>query len=200
MNEQRALDVSALPTFAFGNRSILWWGTMGIVAIEGTMFAIVCASYLFLRWRVPEWPPALAPPDLRWGAATTIVLLVSALPNHLAKKAAERMDLERVRLWMVVCIALALAFSVFRALEFTTLNCWYDTNAYASVVWLLLGLHTAHILTDIVDTVLLATLMFVGPVEGKRFVDVAENSLYWYFVVVTWLPIYALIYFAPRVL
>jgi cytochrome c oxidase subunit III len=200
MSQQRALDVAALPTFAFGNRSILWWGTMGIVAIEGTMFAIVSASYLFLRWRVPEWPPALSPPELRWGTATTILLLISALPNHWAKHAAEKMDLERVRLWMVVCIALALIFTVFRVMEFRTLNCWYDTNAYASVVWLLLGLHTVHILTDVIDTSLLAALMFVGPIEGRRFVDVAENSLYWYFVVASWLPIYALIYFAPRVL
>jgi cytochrome c oxidase subunit I+III len=34
--------------------------------------------------------------------------------------------------------------------------------------------------------------------EGKRFVDVSENAVYWYFVVLSWLPIYAVIYGAPR--
>jgi cytochrome c oxidase subunit I+III len=33
---------------------------------------------------------------------------------------------------------------------------------------------------------------------GKRFVDVSENALYWWFVVLTWLPIYATLYLAPR--
>ena len=47
--------------------------------------------------------------------------------------------------------------------------------------------------------VALSGLMFVGPLEEKRFVDVSENAFYWYFVVLTWLPIYGLIYFAPRV-
>ena len=42
--------------------------------------------------------------------------------------------------------------------------------------------------------------MFVGPIEGKRFVDVSENSMYWNFVVVMWLMIYLVIYIAPRVL
>jgi cytochrome c oxidase subunit I+III len=27
---------------------------------------------------------------------------------------------------------------------------------------------------------------------------VSENALYWYFVVLSWLPIYAVIYLAPR--
>jgi heme/copper-type cytochrome/quinol oxidase subunit 3 len=44
----------------------------------------------------------------------------------------------------------------------------------------------------------LTVLMFTGPISQTRFVDVSENAFYWYFVVLSWLPIYALIYFAPR--
>jgi heme/copper-type cytochrome/quinol oxidase subunit 3 len=200
MTDRAAIDVSPIPTFAFGHRSILWWATMGLIAIEGTVFALLCASYLFLRWRVPDWPPGLEPPDLRWGIASTILLLVSVIPNELTKRAAERLDLGAVRVWIVVCVLFGLGFTVLRALEFTTLNVWWDTNAYGSAVWTLLGMHTAHILTDLVDTVVLAVLMFTGPVDGRRLVDVSENALYWYFVVLGWLPIYGLIYFAPRIL
>ena len=39
-----------------------------------------------------------------------------------------------------------------------------------------------------------------GRVEGKRFVDVSENAFYWYFVVASWLPIWFVIYIAPRLL
>jgi heme/copper-type cytochrome/quinol oxidase subunit 3 len=45
----------------------------------------------------------------------------------------------------------------------------------------------------------LAALFFTpGPREGRRHVDVSENSLYWYFVVWSWLPIYVVIYLLPR--
>lgn len=36
----------------------------------------------------------------------------------------------------------------------------------------------------------LAALLVAGPVTEPRFVDVSENSLYWYFIVLWWVPIY----------
>lgn len=105
---------------------------------------------------------------------------------------------ERARLWLVVCVLASVVFLVIRGFEFTTLNVSWYNNAYGSVVWLLLGLHTTHLITDTIDTAVLAVLLFTGPLEGKRFVDVSENALYWYFVVLSWLPIYAVIYWAAR--
>jgi heme/copper-type cytochrome/quinol oxidase subunit 3 len=192
------INVAPLPRVAFGHRSILWWATMGIIAIEGTMFALVIVSYLYIKGRNPHWAPGVFPPALLWGTVNTIVLLASAVPNQMAKKSAEKMDLPGVQLWMIVCLAFAVAFNVIRIFEFKSLNVWWDTNAYGSVAWTLLGFHTVHIFTDFLDSAVLAVLMFTGPLEEKRFVDVSENSMYWYFVVISWLPIYALIYFAPR--
>jgi cytochrome c oxidase subunit III len=199
MTPARTLDVSKLAPGAFGYRSLMWWGTVGMVAIESTMFGLAIASYFYLRTRSPEWPPAgIAPPGLTWGTVTTILLLLSAVPNELTKRAAERVDLGATRLWMVVCLIFGVAFAVVRVFEFTTLNVMWTRNAYGSIVWLLLGLHTTHIVTDILDTGVLLALLFIGPIEERRFVDASENSVYWYFVVFIWLPIYGVIYWAPR--
>jgi heme/copper-type cytochrome/quinol oxidase subunit 3 len=135
---------------------------------------------------------------LFWGTLNTIVLLVSTIPNQLTKHYAEKFDLRKVQLGLLVCMAFGIAFNIIRIFEFQSLNVWWDQNAYGSIVWFLLGMHTAHILTDVLDTGVLTVLMFVGPLEKKRFVDISENSFYWYFVVLSWLPIYGLIYFAPR--
>jgi heme/copper-type cytochrome/quinol oxidase subunit 3 len=195
------IDVSALPPGAFGYRSLMWWGTVGIILIEGAAFMLAIAMYFYYSQRMPAWPPAAVPnPGLKWATINTAVLLASAVPNQFAKKAAERIDLRGVRVWLVVCLAFGVAFNVFRALEFTTLNVMWYHDAYGSIVWFLLGLHTTHLITDLLDTGVLTTLMFVGPIEEKRFVDVAENAVYWYFVVFAWLPIYGVIYWAPRVL
>jgi heme/copper-type cytochrome/quinol oxidase subunit 3 len=193
------IDVKPLPGFAFGHRSTLWWATFGIVAIEGMAFALMITNYLYLKGREPHWPPGVFPPLLFWGTLNTIVLLASLVPNEMAKKSAEKYDLRKTRLWMLIAIGFAVAFNMIRIWEFRSLNVWWDTNAYGSVVWALLGFHTAHILTDLLDSCVLVALLFKGPLEGKRFVDVSENAMYWYFVVLSWLPIYALIYIAPRV-
>jgi heme/copper-type cytochrome/quinol oxidase subunit 3 len=198
MNRQ-VVDAAPLADFGFGHRALVWWATAGVIAIEGAMFALMITNYLYLKGRSPQWPPGVYPPALRWGTVNTVILLASLAPNELAKKASERFDLRQTQLWMVVAIAFAVAFNVVRVFEFRALNVWWDTNAYGSVVWMLLGLHTTHLVTDLLDSAVLAVLMFTGPVEQKRFSDVSENSFYWYFVVLAWLPIYAVIYFGPRV-
>ncbi|NUR55791.1 MAG: cytochrome C oxidase subunit III [Acidobacteria bacterium] len=195
-----AIDVSPLPEHAFGHRSLLWWATLAVVAIEGTVFALLIVSYIYLKGRNDHWPPAgVPPPAIMWGTINTIILLASAVPNELTKRAAEKYSLRGVQMGLVVCLLFGLAFNVVRIFEFMSLNVSFDSNGYGSAVWALLGFHTVHILTDWVDTAVLTVLMFTGPVNEHRFVDVSENAMYWYFVVLSWLPIYAVIYFAPRV-
>jgi cytochrome c oxidase subunit 3 len=192
------LDVRHLPSFGFGHRSLMWWSTVCLMLIEGTVFAIAAMTYFYLRSLTVHWPLNAAPPALLWGSANTAVLMLSMWPNQLAKRAADRQDRVRSRLWLSVCLLFAVVFLVLRGFEFAALNVSWYANAYGSVVWLLLGLHTTHLITDTVDTAVLAVLLFTGPFEGKRFVDVSENALYWYFVVLSWLPIYAVLYLAPR--
>jgi len=195
--DKDVLDVRTLPTFAFGQGSLMWWSTMGLMLIEGTVFAIGVMMYFYLRGVSAAWPIDAAAPALRWGTLNTVILLVSLWPNELARRAAGRQDRAATRIWLSVCVLISLIFLVVRAFEFSTLNVSWDANAYGSVVWLLLGLHTTHLITDTIDTSVLAVLLFTGPFEEKRYVDVCENALYWYFVVASWLPIYAVIYLAP---
>jgi cytochrome c oxidase subunit III len=202
VSAQRTIDVSQLPTYAFGHRALTWWATWSMLLMEGTMLVILLVSYFFLRVGVPDWPPRPTPlPNLFWGTLNTIIIVASLFPNHLAKAAAERLDLGRVKLWTIVTFVFGIAFAIIRMFfEFQNLNVHWMQNAYGSIVWFNMGFHTAHVLTDLVETAVLIVLMFAGPSEGRRFVDFSENSIYWNFVVVIWVVTYAVIYLAPRVL
>ncbi|RYZ60752.1 MAG: cytochrome C oxidase subunit III [Proteobacteria bacterium] len=194
------LDVSALPTYGYGSRAVTWWGTMGMVAIEGTVFLAAIAAYFYLRLRVDAWPPTGSAPSLLWGSLAFVVFAVSAWPNHWTKRRSEREDLRGSRVGLWICVAFGLALLLVRIAEYGALNTTYTDSAYGSIVFALLTLHTVHLLTDFIDTVVLAVLVQRGPLESRRFVDVSENCLYWWFVVLTWIPIYLTIYIAPRVL
>jgi cytochrome c oxidase subunit 3 len=196
------IDVADLPDHGFGSRSLVWWATVGIIAIEGTVFLLAIASYFYLQGNEADWPPpGTSLPGYFWGTVNLIVLIVSLLPNQLVKNAAEEMDIRKVRLWMVVADLFALAFVAIRVFEYGTLNVSWDSNAYGSVTWTLLSLHTVHLVTDALDSIVLTALMFTKHGhEAKRFVDVSENAFYWYFVVLAWPPIYAVVYWAPRLL
>jgi cytochrome c oxidase subunit III len=196
--QKRELNVAGLPSIVFGYRSIIWWGTMGMMLIEGTMFAITVASYFFLRTRSSDWPPSLMPPRITAGTVNLVIFLASVAPAAWTQKVAQRANLKLTRIGLIVMSLIGVGNLAARVYEFPSLMSTWDANAYASITWMLLGLHTVHLATDWADTVVLAVLMFTGRIDGKRYMDASENSDYWYFVVVTWVPIYLVIYWAPR--
>jgi len=191
-------DVSQLPTYGFGSISPIWWGTLGFIALEGTGFALAAGAYLYL-WQVNgQWPIAAVPPNHWPGTAMLILLLASLWPNAMADRAARDEHLGRVRLWLIVMTVLGFVAVGIRFWEFAHLNVRWDSNAYGSITWFVLGLHAVHLITDLGDTVVLAALMFTRHVTGKRYSDVSDNAFYWYFVVASWVPLYAMLYGIPR--
>ena len=194
-----ALDVSGIPSYGFSHRSLMWWGNAGMMTIEGVAFGFMIIIYFYLRSLANVWPDSGQPPDLLFGNINLAIILVSALPNALAQRAAGDQSIARVRGWLYVCSMMGIALCVVRWYEFTALNVRWDDGAYGSVVWVLLGLHTFNLVTDVADPFVLTAVTYARPFEGKRFVDIAENCGYWYFVVLTWLPIYVVIYFGTRI-
>jgi len=196
----RTLDVSALPTIVYGPRTTLWWGVLGLIAIEGTALAIVGISYLYLRQNFVAWPPEGTPLP-RLGAATVelIVLLASVLPMAAVDRFARAERHRLVVLGLTMGILFGLASMALRALQFAgALGCRWDSHAYGSVVWTLLGMHAAHVITSTIENALLVAVLLIGPVERKDFVDAHINAFYWYVIVGLWVPTYVLIYLAPR--
>jgi cytochrome c oxidase subunit III len=200
MKQRIVLDVSKLPLHGFGAASVTWWGTLGFMLIEGTGFALVIAVYLYLMSLAPSWPLNAPPPDLLAGSVMTVALLASVVPNVLVSRWAQQQDLRKVRIGMVVMSVLGIVPLIIRVFEFPALKVKWDSNAYGSVIWTMLGLHTTHILTDLIDTVVLAVLMFSRHGDNRRrYGDVQDNAMYWNFVVAAWLPIYGCIYWLVRI-
>ena len=69
-----SLDVAGLPSYRFSHQSPMWWGTLGMIAIEATVFALAIATYLFLRVHSSTWPMSALPPDLLWGTLNTAIM------------------------------------------------------------------------------------------------------------------------------
>jgi heme/copper-type cytochrome/quinol oxidase subunit 3 len=199
MKERVVADISRLPLHGMGAASMTWWGTLAFMLIEGTGFALAIAVYLYLMSVAATWPIDAPRPDLLPGTIVTLLLLVSLVPNYLVARWAEQQDLLKVKVGLVVMSMLGIAPLIGRIFEFKALNVSWDSNAYGSIVWTLLGLHATHIITDLVDTLVLAALMFTRHGNNlRRFGDVQDNAMYWNFVVVAWLPIYFCIYWIPR--
>lgn len=199
MKSRTVLDLSRLPLHGIGPSSPTWWGTLAFMLIEGTGFALMIAVYLYLMSNAVQWPINARPPELLAGTFMTVLLLASLIPNALTSRWAEQQNLSKVRIGMIMMSVMGIVPLIVRVFEFQSLNVRWDDNAYGSVLWMLLGLHTTHILTDVGETLVLTALMFTRHANNlRRFGDVQDGALYWNFVVLTWLPIYGCIYWLAR--
>src|SRR5205085_12451567 len=114
----RLLDVSGLPTHAFGNRAPLWWGVLLLVAIESTAMALLLVSYFYLRGHYSVWPPVpVGAPAFRLAALQAALLLASYLPMWLSVRAARRQQRAETNGWLILATALGAALLVARAFE-----------------------------------------------------------------------------------
>jgi cytochrome c oxidase subunit 3 len=206
MSTRTVIDVSELPHHEFDTYDPVWWGNNLLLTIETTMFGILVATYFYLRQNFPMWPPPVAQltdtlrplPELGFGTANTILLLASCAPMILTDLSARRNQQTLSRIGLMVCIAFAAAALVLRAFEFPAVYFRWDSNAYGSAVWFLLGMHTLHLAIMAVEAIVLAIWIFTREYDMKHRVDIVTLGVYWYWVVGVWLFIYAIVYFTPR--
>jgi cytochrome c oxidase subunit III len=199
MRAMRAVaDVSELPRTVFGHRSLMWWGTLGFIVIEGSTLFICVASYFYLRRNFSTWPPehvfrpALLIPTIQAG-----LMLLSNIPMRWADRASNRMDVRGVRSAFVVCSVLAVIMTVLRWFEFKSLNVRWDSNAYGSVAWATLTAHGTLLLLEAAETLAFTVLLFKGPIEERDLAGASDNALYWYFMSGVWIPLYVVVFLSP---
>lgn len=188
------VDVADLPrSGVVGPRTPLFWGTLLLVAIEGTSFAILFTAYFYVRNNFVEWPPEQRLRTLP-GALTAATLLLTVVPAHLYRRAACAHRFGPMRAWFVVATLLSLLGVAARVLEFKALPFAWSSNAYASVVWTSMGLHTLEIVTSAAESAFLCSVLFRRRVEVKTFEDVEASGLFTYFSMLVWLP-FALVFY-----
>ena len=199
--QQSLGDVAELPTVTFGHRSLMWWGTLGFMVIEGWTLALLAAMYFYIRQNFHTWPPLRTPePSLLIPTIQMAVMVMSVLPVYLASRAARRLDEGGVKVWLLVSTLVSLPIPVLRWYELWALNIRWDTNAYGTAAWTIVGTHATLLLLDVADTIGLTLFYWLKKMPIKAMSDVSDNSFYWYFMVLSWLPLYLIVYVGPYVL
>ena len=192
-------NVARLPTVTFGPRSLMWWGTLGFMVIEGWTLALLVVSYLYLRQNYETWPPLRTPhPSLLIPTINLVLMFVSLVPMYLAAAAAKKLDEPGVKRWLVISSIIATPIAVLRWWELWAINVRWDTNAYGSAAWVIVGFHTSLLLLDVIDTWGLTLFYFLKQLPLKAFSDTTDNTFYWYFTIGIWIPIYLIVYVGPR--
>ena len=186
------------PTSA--SRPAGWWGMVWLVATEATLFGVFFASYYYLRFQAPAWPPEGIPePKVLVPSYSAGLLVASSLPMALAASAAGR----RSRPLATVCLAAAFVLgSVFLWLQADAYAKLVQKHvpqdgAYSSLFYLITGAHAVHVFAGL--ALVLGTLLVVwtGAYGRRSRIAVGTTALYWHFVNGLAVAVLVLVYLVP---
>jgi heme/copper-type cytochrome/quinol oxidase subunit 3 len=178
----------ARPDTGFTNGKLGMWL---FLASEVMLFGSFFSSYALLRYGAPAWPDQSAVLNVPLAAANTVVLLASSATIALASAAARRGDRAAYWRFMSATIALGTAFLAVKGTEYAdklSQGLVPATDVFLGLYYTMTGLHALHIAAG-----LAVNLYLLGP-GGRSAHRVELAALYWHFVDVIWICIFAVFY------
>jgi heme/copper-type cytochrome/quinol oxidase subunit 3 len=200
---ETGLPGEVLPECSEGPRAFGWWGMVWLIATEATLFAMLIASYFYLRVRHgPVWPPdGIRKPELALPLVMTVILWASSIPVHLADGGIRKGRQGRLRWGLAAGFGLGAVFLLMTvAVEWprTLREFTPATNVYGSLFFTVTGFHAAHVLVGLLMSLWTQARAWRGAFDTSRDLGVQTFAMYWHFVDVVWAFVLATVYLSPH--
>jgi cytochrome c oxidase subunit 3/cytochrome o ubiquinol oxidase subunit 3 len=169
------------------------------LASECLLFGGLITTYLLYKHPL-EGPTPHEIFDIPFTSTSSFVLLMSSLTMVLAVSAIERGEHQRMRVWIGATAVLGATFIAGQIYEFTVFvreGLGFTTSRFSSAFYTLTGFHGIHVTIGIIMLVSLVLLSLRGKIPEHRAETVEIVGLYWHFVDVVWVVIFAVVYLIP---
>jgi heme/copper-type cytochrome/quinol oxidase subunit 3 len=179
-------------------RTVGWWGMGLLILTEATVFVALLSSYFFLRFNAPVWPLGdIARPELRIAIINTILLVGSSIPMQWSLHSIRRGNVAGLQIGLVLGIILGAIFLSLQAYEFTHTDFSPQVNAYGSLFYTILSVHSAHVIGGLGMAIFVLVRAWAHHFDADHFQAVENSVLYWHFVDVVWIFIFSSLYLSP---
>ncbi len=181
-----------------GPRSTSWWAMVVVILNEAVVFFSLLASYFYIRFNSVLWPPqGVRPPELTLSSINTVILIGSSVMMQWALSGIRRGEANRLRLGLGIAFLMAVAFLAIQIYEFTQLGFRPQDHAYGSLFWGITGLHALHVFAGVLMNAYIQVRAAFGHFTAERYQGVENVTLYWHFVDVVWIFIFAALFISP---
>ena len=165
----------------------LWVGIASILM----MFAGLTSAYIVKRnqanWQTFDLPVAF------W--YSTAVIVVSSLTLMLAVSSFKKRMMSKYRLLMGATLLLGVIFIILQIVGFQQLwglGITLQGNVSYSFLYVIVGLHAAHVIGGIIALIVMCLQAFRTSVRNYSIIPVELMNTYWHFVDILW--IYLLVF------
>jgi len=167
-------------------------GLVAFLAVASSLFSLFISAY-FQRMDYGDWTP-LKEPGVLW--ANTILLILSSLFFQLARNAAIKSQLGKVKLNLIIAGLFTFAFIIGQLWAWQGLHdagYFLTSNPANSFFYVLTAIHALHILGGLwVWSKTVFKLQNKAEAHKIR-VSVELCTIYWHFLLLVWLVLFALL-------
>ena len=173
-------------------------GMLLFIGSEIMLFGSFFAVYFFVRVANPnapsEWPPAPYEFPVFVAGINTAILVTSSFTMHWALQSIKRGQRPAFLAGMVLTFVMGLAFLLTQVIEYLHVGFNTGDGAFASVFFGLTGLHGAHVAVGLSLLLMVIIRGFRGHFSPEHHHGVELPGIYWHFVDVMWIVVYATVY------
>lgn len=177
------------------------WGMLLFITSEAALFALVFASYFYIRSGATSWPPeGVDAPKLVVPFIETGILLLSSATIAWAEAGARERREGQLRAGLALTFLLGAIFLVLLGSEYAREEMALDDSAYASLFFVITGFHGAHVIAGLLMNGYIQLQSWTGRRTRLRHTAVTNIAWYWHFVDVIWLFVLLTVYLSPHFL
>lgn len=167
------------------------------IASDCMFFGALIGTYLIYAGKsiVGPYPQDLF--DIPLTTLSTFILLMSSLSVALAVQAVQKGDQKGLRRWLLVTVIMGLIFLGFQVFEFSSFinaGLTLSTNLFGTTFYVLTGIHGVHVALGVLWLALLYFTSLKGDTKRANAVNVEVAGLYWHFVDIVWIVVFAVVY------
>jgi cytochrome c oxidase subunit III len=172
-------------------------GILLFIASEIMLFGAFFTAYFFVRVVNPDvtqWPPEGIHLPVFVAGVNTAILVTSSFTMHWASTAIKRGSRAGLQAGLVLTLAMGATFLATQILEYSRLGFAPKDGAIGSIFYGLTGLHGAHVAVGLILLSVATVRAFRGHYSPEHHHGVEVPGIYWHFVDVMWIVVYATVY------
>ena len=170
-------------------------GMFLFIASEIMLFGSFFTAYFFVR--VANGTPWPTPPfhlPVFVALINTCILVTSSFTIHGATQSIKRGNRAGLQAGLVLTFLMGLTFLITQMIEYARVGFAPHDGAFGTIFYCLTGLHGAHVFVGLSILFFMTVRAFRGHFSAESHHGVEIGGIYWHFVDVMWIVVYATVY------
>lgn len=191
------LETGRLPVGPVGRHGLGSWGVGTLVASEAALFAYLLFAYYYTGAAAQKGWVLESSPALNLALPNTVLLLASSLAAWFGESGILKARRGRALFGFAAAFVMGLVFVAIQVFEWRAKPFGFGASSYASLYFVTTGFHIAHVIIGLAVLAAIFTWTALDYFSPRRRLSVSAGVLYWHFVDVVWLFVFATYYLTP---